>query len=646
MRKRDKKATERRAKDQFSMTLVGMLFYSVILIAVVAGSYLGIKSLLKNREAAKVAAASAIEQEETAEEKTVEASEPKSEVVTEETASDADVSEADAGKTEEETKTEAEEVTYEQVTKEESAVSNPLKETTLDVSKAVKKTYIDYDTVVIEPKKRNDKAEWKDTVFSKLENVNNPSKALINSYDFTRKIATCYDDKKLILEIYSNPSSHLAEKITTLEYCGDVIDTIDYYYSNGRINYIAQYQSVINTPIDISSNLVQSRYYFDNDSMIRFVYCEGEKATEYNVKNLKKCSMGTVEQYDYLEKDMLNRAYITYNAAKLLPETVTLEGYVLDEFNCPVEDVDITLINSKNKEVADCETNGDGMYSMEISADDAEVYILSASKESFKDTNVYGVTAYPGSLVNDILPIYLGYRDNETEYEETLLIKDGKNAGSKISGAEVKIREGLLNRKGITCAEGVSDDNGLVKVSLGTGCYTAEVKYDGYITGYYPIYLYENRVAEVCYMVPRLEDDEYVTILSWDQNAVRIGTDDPLDLDLRSFSSLAGFVVKSSAMDDNLREEIIDIKNTGSDTFSYYVSDFLSCVAMDSMSYSLSSSGAQVYVFSGNDMDAVYHVPLAHAGVIWKPFELRNHRLLTVNNYHYVIESESRFSSK
>ena len=53
----------KRKKDQFSVTVVGIVIYSLILIAIVSGTYLGIKTFIKSREAVVSEAVKAAEEE-------------------------------------------------------------------------------------------------------------------------------------------------------------------------------------------------------------------------------------------------------------------------------------------------------------------------------------------------------------------------------------------------------------------------------------------------------------------------------------------------------------------------------------------------------------------------------------------------------
>ncbi|HOO28290.1 MAG TPA: hypothetical protein PLU43_07480, partial [Lachnospiraceae bacterium] len=233
--KRKSHATMKRQKDQVSVTLAGMAIYSVVLIAIVAGTYLGIKAIFSGyqKNTAVTETTETADQTETPEEETVSGSE--SEVLTE-PASDAETDDDET-----------------------------MQEELIDISSLVSgdNHYIDYSQTLFTPAERDTSLTWDDSVFLKLENVKNPSESLVNTYQFSRKFATREDDKKMEFDVYTNPDTKEIEKITAIEYCGDDTEAIDYYFDHGKINYAAQRRSVINTPVDISSAAVQSRYYFN-----------------------------------------------------------------------------------------------------------------------------------------------------------------------------------------------------------------------------------------------------------------------------------------------------------------------------------------------------------------------------------------------
>ncbi len=603
------RASIKRHKDELSVTLIGMIVYAIILIVIVAGTYLGIKVLFAN-------------QQKSLEKDTMEVS---SQTKESETVTDSvEPGESKVQETEEDT-------TEETIT--EAAVDS-VKLVTED------KHYIDYNTTYFEPAKRNASLTWNDKVFSRLENVENPSEAPINSYLFSRKFALREDDKKMEFDIFTNPENKKIEKITAIEYCGEDIEIIDYYYDNGKINYIDQYRSIINTPIDIASAEVLSRYYFNKDVMVKYSYCTDNTVTEYTVADLDRYSSGTVGQYEYLEKTMLNWAYLTYYAIGNIEETEKIEGYVLDEFNTALADVEIQLYADSNKTVmATTTTNGDGYYSLEIPVNDLETYTINAKKNTLDEVNVYGITAGSGSSVYDVEPVYLAYTEVGAIYNVQIMARDAENVNTALADATIKLRNGINNQDGEVIATGTLDTTGAITAPMRAGSYTAQISKGGYEDSYFTVIVRMDHQAELGYAVPDLHENEFKTVFSWDTT--------PLDLDARVFSSGAAKIIRAQSDSvGSTMTEVIDIANAGSDTYQYFVSDYSNCTGGDALSYNMTTSNANVAIYNANGLIASYHVPMAHCGVVWKPFEIRNQKILPINDYYNIIEPDTYWTTK
>ncbi|MBO4901875.1 MAG: carboxypeptidase regulatory-like domain-containing protein [Lachnospiraceae bacterium] len=603
---------KKRKKDQFSVTIVGIVIYSILLIGIVAGTYLGIKTFYKNhqRKVDEAVAQAEEEMENRYREETV--------AITEEP--------------------EPEEEPEEEIVEEEP---EPLPERLLDVTGLIDKETmeIDYTQVVAKPEKRNKNYVWKDTVFSKLENVQNPADAAVNTYEFSRKFAVVNTDKKMEFMIFTNPETQKAEKITTKEYCGDDMEILNYYYDNGRINYVTQYRQTVDVPIDLSTKDVQARYYFSGDTMVRFIYCENDSATEYTVADIDKYSEGTVDQYDFLEGDILNRAYINYNIVKLLPEIEKVDGYIMDEFNSGLSEAQILVSDAEGNEVVRTQTNGDGYYSFELPADNSKVYTIHVSKGTLDNVDIYNIRSLEGAAYYSVEPVYMAYTETGAIYNVQILVRDAANAVNGLPEATIRIRSGINNYEGDVIATGALDATGAITAPLKAGCYTAEVQKGGYETCFFTIIVKADRQAVLGYAVADVGENEVVTTLSWDAT--------PLDLDLRMISS-CGKRSNRSGLDSvgSTVAEMIRTTQLGADSFECYVSDYSNCTGGDPNSYSMSSSNAYVSIYSADGLQAMFHVPAAHMGVVWKPFEIRNARILPLNEYYYTVGEGSIWMTK
>ena len=598
---RENHKTEKNRKDRLTVTIIGVVIYSVVLIAVMVGSYIAVKAIFRNydRKTAITADESAVANEPEATPTPV--SEPEEEI-------------------------------------EDAPPSGH--EMDPEMIEQAQEDVVDYSKELFKPGKRNKKLKWKDSVFSRIEDVSDPSQAPINTFDYRRVSVRLPDNETSEYKVYTNPDSGSVEKITEVYDCGEMLEVIDYYFDNGNINYVSEYKTFIDKPIDITSTDIESRYYFRNDCLVRYIYCKNGEATRYDLADIDTYSKGTVDQYDYLEKDMINRAYIVYNVAPALKETETLCGYVMDEFSMPMEDAKITVRSeSDDRVVAESTTDGDGYYKVVIDCTDDETFSVTAQKDTLNEVGVYGITARFGSGRVTVEPIYMGYVNNQTVYPSQFVVRDATDPNVPLSGAGIMIRRGFNNRTGEVMQTGSLDDNGTGTVALTSGSYTAEISKGGYETLFLSVVIRLDHQFAVGFAMPDVADDTYRAVVSWESA--------PLDLCAKAISSDQKRVIKSPVDSLGLTTaECVTIDNAGSDDYRFYVTDFGSISTADVMSYNMTNSCAFVDVYSAEGLIGKFHVPVASAGVVWEAFEIRNKTLLPINSYFYAVDEDTLWKTK
>lgn len=500
--------------------------------------------------------------------------------------------------------------------------------------------YIDYSQKLFEPQKRDDTLVWHDTVFSRIENTENPSEAVVNTYLYKKVSGYLLDGTEIVYDVYTNPETELIEKIVSTTYTGDCSDVVTYYYNMGNVNYISQYSKVVNAPIDISSAKIQSRYYFGKDTLVKYIFCADDVATEYTVTDLNTYSEGTIEQYEFLEEEMINSAYITYNVAKGLPDVVKVSGYVLDEFNQPLEGARIRVTRESDDALAnELETDGDGKYSFELETTMDSTFTIEASKGSMISSAIYMVTALPGAGDFYAEPLYLSYEDNINPYNAQILVRDATDMSKALPMASMQFRNGINNKNGEVIYESVLNEAGAAIVPIRAGSYTAQVSLGGYEDAYFTVVVKQDHQAVLGYAVPDLADDTFATVLSWDTT--------PLDLDARIISSNESHVYRGASDSiGSTTPEVVYVDNAGTDEYEYFVSDYTAATGNDPLSYNMSSSNACVAVYDSDGMVASYHVPIAHSGFAWNAFKIRNKQVLPVNRYYYTLEEGTYWTQK
>lgn len=584
--KRREEAKEKRHKDQMSVTIFGIVIYSIVLIGIVVLSYVGFKTAInsyKERQAIQ------LEEERLAKE-----------------------AEEKAIKEEERRKAEEEKAALEKQKAE-----------------------------ALEKEKEKEENKFKDTVFSVIENISDPGNALVNSFDFSRKSLDDESGALMDYEVYTNPETKEIAKVTTRENCGDLFEITDYYFDNKQINYIAQYRADTDVPVDISSDKIESRFYFGNDKMLKYIYCESGKATEYSADDFKIYSEGTIEQYKYMENMMLENSKTVLKNATEIKESVKISGYVQDELNCVAPgDVLVQLVDSSDRIVGETYANGDGYYEFFIAPkDDTEYSINVKGREDLVETSVYGIKPSIGAKSITVDTVYLAYSTYDTVYATTIFVKDADDSNVALSGADVKFRYGINNRDGEPCLVGMLGDAGEIMPTLRSGCYTVEISKEGYETCYTTFVVKADHTAMLAYSVKQLKEGDIKCVLSYETT--------PLDIDVKAFDTFGRTVYKSANDSVGITAaETILVSDVDSGTYSFFVSDYTDIVGNDMMTYRLSESFAKMYVYDSEGLKEVFSVPAAHAGIVWRPFEIRNHKIITINDYYAYITEESVFRGK
>ena len=577
--KRRNKAREKRQKDQMSVTIFGIIVYSIVLIGIVVLSYVGFKSAIIKGKERKLA----IMQEEKLKE--------------------------------EEAKKALEE---EQKAKEEAEKLQELEQ------------------------EEEDESEYKDAVFSVIENVSDPGNAPVNSFIFSRKSLDDESGKLMDYEVYINPETDEISKVTTRENCGDLYEITDYYYNDGEVNYIAQYRADTDIPVDLAGDKIESRFYFSsNGKMVRYIYCESGKATEYSAEDFDLYSDGTIEQYKYMEEMMTETSKAAYENARDLDEKVVISGYIQDELNCPPpEEAIVKLCDNNGRVVDETTTNGDGYYAFEVRPDDSKEYYIDVTcREDMVDTRVYGIKAMVGAKTVDVETVYMAYSVYDAIYPTSIFVKDADNSNVAISGATIKFRYGINNRDGETCLTGVLGDAGEIMPALRSGNYTIEISKDGYETCYTSFTVKQDKTAFVAYAVKELKENSVKCVLSYETT--------PLDIDIKAFDTYGRNMFKS--VNDSVgitTAETIALNDIDSGTYIFYCSNYTDIASSDMMSYRLSQSGAKMYIYTDEGLQTIIPVPAGHAGIVWRPFEIRNHKIITIDDYYAYIVDDSVFRSK
>ena len=136
-----------------------------------------------------------------------------------------------------------------------------------------------------------------------------------------------------------------------------------------------------------------------------------------------------------------------------------------------------------------------------------------------------------------------------------------------------------------------------------------------------------------------IKEGEIKAVLNWEAN--------PLDLNIRCITSNGDDVFRSPVDSvGSTNAEIIDILNAGTDAYYIYVSDFTNIAISNYIAYSMSQCNANLSIYDSNGLIGSYPVPAGHAGVVWKPVEIRNGKVYITNDYYSSLDEKSIFMKK
>lgn len=180
------------------------------------------------------------------------------------------------------------------------------------------------------PNTRNYKADWNEKIFYTLEDINTKSSkdGQIKKYKLVRKeLINKKNGNRIEYEVYKHPKTGKMHKITSIEHRKNDLEITDYYYDDkGKPNFVYQRKDSIYTPVYASFEFTGDRYFFNNDSLIKWRFVkkandveEISLKTDKNRKDVKQYSYLDINKkkqkaYDKKEVSMLNAAYNTYNA--------------------------------------------------------------------------------------------------------------------------------------------------------------------------------------------------------------------------------------------------------------------------------------------------------------------------------------------
>ena len=533
---------------------------------------------------------------------------------------------------------------------------------------------IDIYKINRKPNAKNYKAEWNERIFYTLEDINTKSSkdGQLKKYKLVRKeLINKKNGNRIEYEVYKHPKTGKMHKITSIEHRKNDLEITDYYYDDkGKPNFVYQRKDSIYTPVYASFEFTGDRYFFNNDSLIKWRFVkkandveEISLKTDKNRKDVKQYSYLDINKkkqnaYDKKEVRMLNAAYNTYNAMLKKSKKSIAKGYIVDSKRNPVANATVEFLHS-DKVIGTVKTNANGYYTTGI-LPVKDGYTIRVSADGYQTTEgAKAVIDKSGAVIQiDVISLVAV---SEASHKVSINVYDGetvkyvkkKAVKTALSGAEVIARKGLNNRTGEQVTTGTTDADGNLVIELVSGVYTLEIRLNGYVVGYKTVVVDEDKTVSAALTKP-VKGKEMKVVLSWDGEQ---------DLDSYLFTPYKAKKGNMAYIGGNAKKdkhgnrlyldgkngnnvEIINIANIKKGNYKYYVSDYTNSIQKNYSAKDMAGLNIRVEVYDKNGLVAVYIIPYNSNGVIWEVFEIKNGKVVPLQNTYQNVKNKKWWIEK
>ena len=524
------------------------------------------------------------------------------------------------------------------------------------------------------PNARNYKADWNEKIFYTLEDINTKSSkdGQIKKYKLVRKeLVNKKNGNRIEYEVYKHPKTGKMHKITSIEHRKNDLEITDYYYDDkGKPNFVYQRKDSIYTPVYASFEFTGDRYFFNNDSLIKWRFVkkandveEISLKTDKNRKDVKQYSYLDINKkkqkaYDKKEVSMLNAAYNTYNAMLKKSKKSIVKGYIIDSKRNPVANATVEFLHS-DKVIGTVKTNANGYYTTGV-LPVKDGYTIRVSEEGYQTTEgAKAVIDKSGAVIRiDVISLVAV---SEASHKVSINVYDGetvkyvkkKAVKTALSGTEVIARKGLNNKTGEQVTTGTTDADGKLVIELVSGVYTLEIRLNGYVVGYKTVVVDEDKNVSAALTKP-VKDKEMKVVLSWDGEQ---DLDSYLFTPYKAKKGNMAYIGGSAKKDKHGNRlyldgkngnnvEIINIANIKNGYYKYYVSDYTNSLKKNYSAKDMAGLNIRVEVYDKNGLVAVYIIPYNPNGVIWEVFEIKNGKVVPLQNTYKNVKGKKWWIEK
>ena len=237
----------------------------------------------------------------------------------------------------------------------------------------------------------------------------------------------------LDFDVYTDPEEGYIDKIVSTEYGSEGREVTGFYYKNGELLYTYRYlDDLYGINADDARKSGGQRCFFVNDFLSECYATYGESNESVTAASYDTVNPDIQKEYDDLEAELINRAYVNYNTLKDIPSTAKVYGYVADEYGGTLANTKVTISSEANGYKKSVMTNGDGYYEFVVPINTADWYNMLFEYGDFADSEVNDICIRPRTVEYPIGVTYMAPEGNNKHDKKTFLLDVTKQSPDKL----------------------------------------------------------------------------------------------------------------------------------------------------------------------------------------------------------------------
>ncbi len=293
---------------------------------------------------------------------------------------------------------------------------------------------IDYDTVKYKPAERDGELPVNKKAPKEIE------QRLKDDRVKAVRLHRSGNDATIDFTVYTNPEDRLIEKIVSTEYGSEGREVTGFYYKNGVLLYTYRYvDDLYGINKEDARKSGGQRCYFLNDFLAECYATYGDSNESVTAATYDSLNPDIRKEYDEMEAELINRAYVNYDTLRSIPSTARVYGYVADEFGGTLANTKVTITSDANGYQESVVTNGDGYYEFTVPVNTADWYNMEFEYGDFVRSHVNDVYIRPRTIEYPIGVTYMAPEGENKHSTDVYLLDVTKQSPDKLKENQYEV---------------------------------------------------------------------------------------------------------------------------------------------------------------------------------------------------------------